>query len=186
MAFEKRHNPFIRRFVRAKKGAVAVEFAFVALPFIALLMALFELAMVFIVNLTLESATSEAARQIRTGEFQTSAGNSKADFENLVCSNMMWLRPTCAGRMSVDVETFAIDDFQGLANNGTPDTETCFAPGNPGDVVMVRTFFEWPLFTPILNHSLVNMGDKKRLMNSVVSFRNEPLNNNDPTGAQCT
>jgi Flp pilus assembly protein TadG len=192
MASGIRHIAFIRRFVRARRGAVAVEFAFVALPFIMLLMALFELAMVFIVSMVLETATEESARMIRTGAFQTSGANTKADFRNLVCSNMSWFRTNCGTKMAVEVETFGIDDFEAMAAStapdltGYPNITTCFAPGNAGDVVMVRTLYEWKLFTPLLNQALVNAGGDMRLISSVAAFRNEPFNNGNPTGALCT
>jgi Flp pilus assembly protein TadG len=191
MASEKRHQGFVRRFLRARGGAVAVEFAFVAFPFVLLLFGLLELALVFIVSMTLETATGDAARMIRTGEFQTSGATGKSDFQKLVCDRMMWLQSGCAGRLTVDVQTFAVDDFKSMSDSGVQDPEnfnkgaTCFSPGGPADVVMVRTYFEWPLFTPLLNDALVNMGDGKRLISAFASFRNEPYSNASPTGARC-
>ena len=192
MAHATRRTQFFRRFAHARRGAVAVEFAFVAFPFLLLLFGTLELALVLMVSMTLETATGDAARAIRTGEFQTSGGNTKADFQTLVCDRMMWLKSSCKDKLSVDVETFAINDFQAMANSGTRNTQTfdknatCFSPGGPMDVVMVRTYYEWTLFTPLLNDALVNAGNNKRLINAVVSFRNEPFNNNSPVGARCT
>jgi Flp pilus assembly protein TadG len=143
------------------------------------------------VSMTLQTATSDAARAIRTGEFQTSGATGKTDFQKMVCDRMMWLKSNCAGKLSVDVETFAVDDFQAMANSAMPDpgkfdkNTTCFSPGGPADVVMVRTYYEWKLFTPLLNDALVNAGNGKRLINSVVSFRNEPYGNNAQVGAKC-
>jgi hypothetical protein len=62
------------------------------------------------------------------------------------------------------------------------------SPGNPGDVVIVETFYEWELFTPFINHMLSvhgtpsspnflsNHGDNKRLITGVAVFMNEPFN----------
>src|ERR1700757_628082 len=83
-----RLRPFARRFLRAERGATAVEFALVSLPMLVMVFGLLELALVFLVGLTLDNATQIASRQIRTGEFQTSGGTSKANFKTLVCSNM--------------------------------------------------------------------------------------------------
>ena len=44
---------------------------------------LLELAIVFLVGTTLDSATEGASRMIRTGQFQMSAANSKNDFKSL-------------------------------------------------------------------------------------------------------
>jgi len=191
MAPGRSHSNFIRRFARAQRGAMAVEFAIVAFPFLLLLFGIVELALVFIVSMTLETATGDAARMIRTGEFQSGGSTSKTDFQTLVCSKMSWLSTGCAGKLTVDVKTFAIDDFTAMSTSGTQNpltfnpAVTCFSPGGPTDVVLVRTYFEWPLFTPLLNHALVNMGNGKRLVTAVAAFRNEPYNSTAPVGAGC-
>jgi len=68
MAPGRPRSQFIRRFARAQRGAMAVEFAIVAFPFLLLLFGIVELALVFIVSMTLETATGDAARMIRTGK----------------------------------------------------------------------------------------------------------------------
>jgi Flp pilus assembly protein TadG len=182
---------FLRRFARARRGAVAVEFAFVIFPFLLLLFGIIELALVFTVSTTLESATETAARRIRTGEFQTGAQTGKTDFKALVCQRMSWLQAQCDSSLYVDVRTFAVDDFTSLAAN-TPQqgatfdpNATCFSPGKPTDLVLVRTYLPWQLFTPFLNAGLENMGNGKRLISAVSTFRNEPYNNDPAQGAKC-
>jgi Flp pilus assembly protein TadG len=182
----------LRRFARARRGSTAVEFAIIALPFLVLLFGIVELGMVFLVSTTLQNATDAAARQIRTGEFQTAGANTKTDFKTLVCNNMTWLSAPCAGKLSIDVQTF--DTFSSLSATGptnaatfNPNT-TCFTTGQPGDIVLVRAYYEWTIFTPLLNASLVNMGSGsgKRLINAATSFRNEPWSSQTPQGAKCT
>jgi Flp pilus assembly protein TadG len=181
----------LRRFARARRGATAVEFALIALPFLVLLFGIIELGMVFLVSVTLQNGTDNAARKLRTGQFQTSGANTKADFKALVCNNMSWLSTTCAARLSVDVQTFT--NFNTLSATGAvnPTTfnpaATCWSAGQPGDIVLVRTFFQWDIFTPMLNASLVNMGtgSGKRLINATTSFRNEPWSSQTPVGAAC-
>ena len=51
-----------RRFIKQQDGAAAVEFALVATPFLALLFAIIESAMVFFAGQSLEAATASAAR----------------------------------------------------------------------------------------------------------------------------
>jgi Flp pilus assembly protein TadG len=185
--------PFVRRFADARRGAVAVEFAFVAFPFILLLFGILELALVFIVTTTLESATESAARKVRTGEFQTGAAHAKKDFRDSVCARMSWLSTPCQSNLYVDVRTFAANDFAGMSSSGGYNAatfnanQTCWANSEPSDIVLVRTFYQWNLFTPLLNGALQNMGagTSKRMITSAVAFRNEPYNNNSPIGAQC-
>ena len=60
-----------RRFARQQDGAAAVEFALVAVPFLALLFAILETALVFFAGQTLEAAAADSARLIMTGQAQT-------------------------------------------------------------------------------------------------------------------
>jgi Flp pilus assembly protein TadG len=181
----------LRRFVRAQRGATAIEFAIIALPFMTLLFGIIELGMVFLVSTTLQNATDNAARQIRTGQFQTSGANTKNDFKTLVCSNMAWLSTPCSGKLTVDVQTFA--NFTALNAKGQIDAATfdpnslCWSAGQPGDIVLVRAYYQWDVFTPLLNAALVNMGSgsNKRLIGAATSFRNEPWSSQTPTGAAC-
>jgi Flp pilus assembly protein TadG len=180
---------FVTRFRRAERGATAVEFALISLPLIALIMGTLELALVLIVVTTLESATESASRMIRTGEFQTSAANTRTDFKGLVCQRMSWLSAQCSSNLTVTVQVF--NDFGTLAS-APPMTGAnyvqnggCFATGQPADIVLVRAYFTWPLFAPLLNVAMDNMGNGKRLLSSATAFRNEPYNSNPPGGAAC-
>lgn len=184
---------FAARFARAERGVTAVEFGLVALPILVLTFGALELALVFLVSTTLDAATETASRQIRTGEFQISAANTKNDFKALVCNEMAWLNGDCASGLSVDVRTFGT--FAALATTqplnpttfNAATTPTCFAAGQPTDIVLVRTYLVWNLFTPLLNNALENMGggSGKRLISSTTAFRNEPFNNNPPIGTSC-
>lgn len=181
----------LRRFARAERGATAVEFAIIALPFLVLLFGIIELGMVFMVSTTLQNATDNAARQIRTGQFQTTGGNTKEAFKALVCGNMTWLITPCSANLSIDVQTFTT--FTSLSNNGQTNAATfnpdnmCWSSGQPGDIVLVRAYYQWQVFTPLLNASLVNMGagTGKRLITAATSFRNEPWSSQAPGGAKC-
>jgi Flp pilus assembly protein TadG len=182
---------FIARFARAERGATAVEFAMISLPLMVLIFGVIELAMVLLVATTLETAVESAARTIRTGNFQTSASSTKADFKALVCGKMSWLSAKCATDLWVDVRTF--NDFGSLAGNAPQGgsvfnpASTCFSPGQPADIVLVRAYFQWALFTPLLSNALEDMGggSGKRLLSFATAFRNEPFNSNPPSGAAC-
>ena len=183
----------LRRFARAEEGATAVEFGFIALPLILMLCAILELAMVFIVSTTIENATEFASRKIRTGEFQLGGATAKTDFKKLVCNNTSWLKTTCDSKLTVDVETFASYADAAKSDPANPVgfnpaiTPTCWSPGSAGDIVLVRTYYQWNLFTPLLDRSLVNMGSSsnQRLITFTTGFRNEPFNDDAPVGAKC-
>jgi len=186
-----RLQKFAARFARAERGATAIEFAMISLPLMVLIFGVVELAMVLVVATSLESAVESAGRLIRTGEFQTGAATTKADFKSLVCQRMSFLGPKCATSLYVDVRTF--NNFAALAGNAPQNpaafntAATCFQPGQPTDIVLVRVYFQWTLFTPLLSNALEDMGggSGKRLLSFATAFRNEPFNNNLPVGAGC-
>jgi Flp pilus assembly protein TadG len=172
-----RSRSLFRRFVAARRGATAVEFALVAAPFLALMFGVLELGLVFMVSTTLDNATEAAARTIRTGQLQT-AGGSANSFKTAVCNNMTWLGSSCSGKLTVDVRTFpkfadvAMSDP--VTNGAIDPSKTNFTPGGSEDIVVVRAYYEWTLITPMLNAGLANLGGTKRLVYSTVTFRNEP------------
>jgi hypothetical protein len=96
----------------------------------------------------------------------------------------------------VAVQTFA--DFNTASSNsataGTAWTPaaaaaTCFSTGAPGDIVLVRTYYEWDVFTPLLEQVAGEHGDSgsnKRLISTVATFRNEPYSTTTPVGAKCS
>jgi len=88
------------RFKKDEDGATAIEFAFVALPFFALLFGIMELAIVFFINSALVHATSEAGRHVRVGNFQACGGADQ--FKALVCGNMRGLG-NCWKNVRIDV-----------------------------------------------------------------------------------
>jgi Flp pilus assembly protein TadG len=174
------------RFARAEAGVTAVEFGLISLPLMLMIFGVLELALVFMVSISLDSAMQVSSRQIRTGQFQV-AGGGLPGFKTLVCSNMGWLQSQCAANIFLDVRTFA--DFADLANASTltpanaAAANFCFQPGQPTDIVLVRAYYQWTLMTPLLNNALANLGATQRLITSTTAFRNEPFNNNPPQGA---
>ncbi len=179
----------LRAFGRARQGATAVEFAFIAGPLLMLIFGILELALVFMMSTALESATTSAARAIRTGEMQTSGAASKEGFAEAVCDRMSWLGPSCGSNLYVDVRTY--DDFTSLKDdpaqggNSFDENNTCWSPGGPADIVLVRTYYSWQIFTPLISSALVNSGTDKRLLTAVDAFRNEPYSDQASTGAGC-
>lgn len=175
------HRKFhlFKRFRGNCSGATAVEFALVAGPFFALLFAIMEVGLVFLGTLTLENATEETARLIRTGQAQA-VSMGEAGFKNEVCSRIFTLFD-CANGLKVEVKTFP--DFADLAANGFSDPldggqlrdDFTFDMGQGGQIVLVRVFYEWDLLVNIPGVGLSNMANGNRLVSAVTSFRNEPF-----------
>ncbi|MDO9430090.1 MAG: TadE/TadG family type IV pilus assembly protein [Pseudomonadota bacterium] len=183
-----RTTALIRRFVGERRGAIAVEFAIIGIPMLMLMFGVLELALILLVTATLDSATDFAARKIRTGQFQadfpsqTQANKeiSMQEFGRLVCRNMNWLRTNCDGKLIVDAETFDTFASAGSSEPAAPQDfdkrRICWSPGNPEDIVLVRTYYEWPIISPLLRPIFKSAGHEGRLLSSARIFRNEPYN----------
>lgn len=182
----------LRRFGRAREGATAVEFAIVAIPMLMMIFGMIELGLVLLVSTTLDTATDFATRDIRTGVFQSSTTGTHQVFKDRVCANMTWLKSSCGG-LAVEAETF--DEFADvnqapLVNPTTfkpEDAPRCWAVGNAGSIVLVRVYYRWKIFTPLLNSSLVNggAGSDTRLLTAATVFRNEPYTGDPTAAADC-
>src|ERR1700736_976406 len=77
-----------RRLLRREDGAAAVEFALVAAPFLALMFAIIETALVFFAGQYLETVVTDSTRLILTGQAQTSAW-SQSQFQTQVCAKLV-------------------------------------------------------------------------------------------------
>lgn len=170
----------ILRLADDQRGAVAVEFAMVALPFFLMLFAIFELALYFVVATTLENATGNAARMIRTGELQLSGQATATAFKNQVCQSLGWLGSSCQDNLTVDVRKltqFSNPNPPNPVQNGTfNNTQVTFVPGSPEDIILVRTFFKWKLLTNALRAGLQATTENggTAVITSTAIFRNEP------------
>ncbi|MBL8782631.1 MAG: pilus assembly protein [Alphaproteobacteria bacterium] len=169
---------FLSRFKRAKSGATVIEFAMVAMPFFLLLYAIFDVALIFFASTTLENGLVAAARQIRTGEAQA-ANMSAAQFRTLVCNQISMLLG-CDARLGLDVRKYSgfgnVQFPAALDDSGNMTGNLSFDPGAPGDVVVVRAFYTWPMLTPTVGTQFVNMAGGHRLLEATIAFRNEPFN----------
>lgn len=184
-----------RRFARARDGAVAVEFAFLALPFLFMLFSVLELALVFLLSASLDTAMEDASRQIRTGGFQDANGSLSQDaqkekFRSIVCRRMMWLSGGCANALHIDVRSWEeTAEATWSEANVQPDPyasetdstgkvtvkfTTLFNAGGPKDIVLVRGYFRWVLLTPFLSQALSSPEGGVTIVQSTQTFRNEP------------
>ncbi len=77
-------------FLEPEEGATAVEFALVATPFLALLIAIIQTMIVFFAQRSLDEVVSQASRVIQTGQAQTS-GLTQSQFASWVCQRTVIL-----------------------------------------------------------------------------------------------
>ena len=166
----------MRRFARRQDGAAAVEFAFVALPFLALTFAILETALVFFAGQTLEAAVADSARLIMTGQAQN-ASYTAADFKAQVCDRIAGLFD-CAGNMYVDVKSYstfgAISSASPVTNNKFDPTKVGYSLAGPGCIQVVSLYYQWPIVVSLLGNNLSNIDANYRLLSASAVFKNEP------------
>jgi Flp pilus assembly protein TadG len=175
LEFGKRLTPRVfRRLVRNADGISAIEFALVGPAFIALLVAILETGMVFFFQQLLQTATTQAARLIMTGQAQTQKLSS-AQFLQDVCTDAGSLF-NCAN-LSANVQTFT--SFGGMSQtspitSGTFNTPSTFTPGGPGDIVLVQVFYQLPVTPAPLGFNVANTSNGDAILVGTAVFRNEP------------
>jgi Flp pilus assembly protein TadG len=178
----------LRRFRRSRNGSAAVEFALVAPVFFALLFAIIEVAIFFFASQVLETITQDSARVLMTGQAQTSqvcvdpasgqpAPCTQATFHAYACTQIPALFD--CNNLYVDVESYPA--FSNVVINNQIDASSNFTAGNmqysPGGacaIVVVRMFYQWPLFVTGFGFNISNLSGNKRLLVATAAFKNEP------------
>jgi Flp pilus assembly protein TadG len=167
----------LSRFRRNENGATVVEFALVAAPFFALMFAIIETALLFFADQTLDTAVATAARLIRTGQAQDEGLTADA-FKTAICDQMGGLL-SCSAGLKVDVRKYTSFDSIDLATpvdaDGNLKVTENYNTGHGGDIVVVRAYYEWPTFVPLLGNNLADMPDGTHLLVATAAFRNEPF-----------
>jgi Flp pilus assembly protein TadG len=164
-----------QKFRRSENGAAAVEFAIVAAPFFALVVAILELCIYFFATRYLEDATLNASRLILTGQSQASA-NAETSFKNgLAASLPTWLDPTKA---KYDVKVYtdfgSINNAPPMAGGNLDPTKLGFNAGKPGDIVVVRVYYEYPMVGKYFGTGMGTLANGNQLITATTTFRNEP------------
>lgn len=166
----------LKRFARDESGTTAIEFAMIAAPFLGLIFAIVETALVFFAGQVLDNGVAQASRLIRTGQAQ-GAGMTLTNFRSQLCSSVNMLFD--CNKLVIDVST--LNNFGappgppvgpgGNLNQGAGG----FAPGAASDIVLVRVYYEWPTFVRTFGLDMANRPNGKHLLTGITTFRNEPF-----------
>ena len=169
----------LRALRRDRSGATIIEFALVAAPFIALILATLQTSLVFFAQQSLETAAEETARDLVTGKAQQSNWVLQ-DFQQDACSHLYSFMK-CPNLM-VDVQRA---DSLAAIDTSTPtitykkdgsidQSKWQFNPGQPGDIVVMRMMYVLPVISGPLGFNLSNMQGSRRLLVATSVFRSEP------------
>lgn len=159
------------RYAARRRGAVAIEFAAVVVPFLLLLLGTLEISLILFSGAVLDGAAREAARKIRIGQAQTEA-DPLASFKTNLCDRLFYV---ACGAVVIDVRSFS--NFTVVAvpplydAKGKPEPPV-FLPGDAGEIVVVRTSYRWVYKTPLIATAF---GADSQEVTATIVFRNEPF-----------
>lgn len=179
------------RFLKDTNGATAVEFALVSIPFLGLLFAIFETALVFFTAQTVDAATAEAARQIMTGQAQgDSSVTTAAQFKTkYLCPTTGRILPSYVNcnTIVVDVRPATTWTSADQTKNFFTETNHKYCTGGSSQIVVLRVGYPMPVYLSVL--AMNNSGDAyvstagqtnisgsmKHLIVATSVFQNEPF-----------
>lgn len=158
-----------------RRGATAVEFALVSLPFFTMLIGMVETSLFFAAGNVLEGAAHEAARVLRTGQAQQS-GDPVGAFEDRLCEKVGIMIP-CEDIVYevITLPTFtdAADYAPQFDEEGNLESQG-FSPGGVEDTILVRVTYRYNFLTPLLGELMSGGGGGSMLHMATVVVRNEP------------
>ena len=173
--------------IRSERGNAAIEFAFVAPAFFALMLGILEIGTMTFSQFAIQNAVTETGRLIRTGQAQgidptTAArcmgGNAVTDpgnytttaqwFRGQICCNLYGLLTDaqCNDPNTLFINVSTAQDFATAGNfsSAAANVTNAYNAGVSCDVVLIRATYAWPVWFPGLAR-LLNAGNADYLVN---------------------
>jgi Flp pilus assembly protein TadG len=171
---------------RDAHGATAVEFGLLVLPFMLLLLGVFELGYTFFMMSALDSATRASARAVMTGAVST-AGLSAASFRSgVVCPKLpsnfdcasLFINVSVvpAGTNPTGYYSYVNSNRSALVVPPLDATANKFCPGSGGQYVVLQLLYPVNAFTQLFASSATTLyqGKKVTVLMSTATFKAEP------------
>jgi Flp pilus assembly protein TadG len=149
-----RRRSLFGRLARNRKGAVLVEFAMVAIPFLGLLCAIFETAFVFFTHEAFDNAVAGVARQVLTNQFASTSQTASSFLTTSFCPQLPSFI-NCS-RVALNIQAFdpASNNFSAVASainqNWWNAPSANVNLGLPGYIVVFQAFYPMPVYLSIL------------------------------------
>ena len=155
----------VSEFVTDLRGATAVEFGMISIPFMMIFCAIFESAFLVFNQGNLEYATYEASRNLLVDTAQN-AGWTATDLSNAVCAKL-WKNFNCAN-LVVDVRS-AADFTNNFDTTNDFMSSPVYSPGVSGNVVVVRVGYPYQLYFSTFG----GMGSGSKTIMATAVFKTE-------------
>jgi Flp pilus assembly protein TadG len=169
----------LRGFRRDRRGATAIEFAMLALPFALLSFAILETTVSFTAQQVIGNATDKIARQIRTGQL-TVANTTESQFRAKICDEISLIVGAGCPQLLFDLQNYS--KFQDVPRDIPigPDGDIDpsgfkYDPGGEETINSLRIFYRWPVMTDVMKPSMANLPNGNRLLFSTATWQNEPF-----------
>jgi Flp pilus assembly protein TadG len=168
----------IARFATERQGATVVEFALLLPVLLFTVMAVIQISWVLMATQHLENATADLGRLVRTGQVQGQKID-KQGMQALLCQKLSPMLSCSATNLFLEVRI--IPDFGPTAiawpidKDGKFTGSGAYQVGAGGEVVMVRCFYQFSVWLPLIGPALSNMPNGNRMLVSTAAFRNEPF-----------
>jgi Flp pilus assembly protein TadG len=164
---------------RGRSGSAALEFAFVAPVLLLFIMGIIETGILFFADATLQNATDDVGRLIRTGQL---TGNVTATtLRDQICGDIDGLISwgQCTSGLQVDLRVY--DSFSDAAYptvtkaDGSIDpTKMTVQATADCKVILMRVYYTWSIITPLMAPLLENSPGGNYVLNAAAAFRSEP------------
>jgi Flp pilus assembly protein TadG len=165
-----------RSFIKNRKGSAAIEFAILALPFMVLIFAILEIAIMFFVDSGLDAALHKAVRQVRVGTAKSGAWNL-ATFKTNVCAELSYSF-SCAANLKVRavvVTNMASVSKVNPITNGVLNVTEDFNIGGSGDYVLIQAFMTWDPVLKLYTFAGGRLTNGSYVLGAAELFKNEPF-----------
>jgi Flp pilus assembly protein TadG len=157
-------------FARRQDGSPAAEFAMVAPIFIVLIFATFQVAIIYLANAYLETASEDAARLVLTNQTGTMTA---AQFKTALCANVTALF-NCSSILVSLAPATSITSISTAAPafnaDGTLKNTLPYSQPSPGQIAVLQVIYQWPVIGLPLGWNFANLGNGTYLMMSTQVF----------------
>ena len=175
-----------RRLLGDTRGAAAVEFGLVCLPFFALLGAIIQIAFTIWAAQNFDFVFQKTVRTLFTGQFQQnndqtvgSAALLMALQQNMCAASTSMIFNCSAVKIDISlgtnfatsIPTYPIDPS---THDWASGFGTHYACAKPGAIVIATGAVKFPVFFGLLDAGLRNFVDGTKLLESTAVFRTEP------------
>ncbi len=184
-------------FRRDDRGAYAVEFGLLALPFFGLLFAIVEVSWVSFNSEQLQAAVSRASRQVMTGTAQQNYSTPASFVSNLLCpTDGTRILPNFmdCSKLIVDVRTAAeFTDAANVSSDFYAQSSLKYCLGKANTIVVLRVVYPMESIFPLsiynryigLANNVPNAPGWKHVLLASAVFETEPYQGNYTAPPTC-